>query len=172
MTVFQAKICDATVSVHIGDDPKAFGAAAVSADVVKNEELLWRIRTTCYRPELPDVIIEFRNRAISYVKGDTERFFNPNLRGAEAAICALQEHADRSRREATVAKHFRIKEVISNDPATVVMWADGTKTVVKAQNEAFDPEKGLAMAFARKALGNKHGYYDIFRKYTKKLKAK
>ena len=33
-----------------------------------------------------------------------------------------------------------IKDVIFNDPATIVLWADGTKTVVKADKEAFDPE--------------------------------
>ena len=39
-----------------------------------------------------------------------------------------------------------IRNVIFNDPATIVIWADGTKTVVKADREPFDPEKGLAMA--------------------------
>ena len=33
----------------------------------------------------------------------------------------------------------RIENVIFNDPATIVFWDDGTKTVVKAQNEPFDP---------------------------------
>ena len=42
--------------------------------------------------------------------------------------------------------HLRIKKVIFNDPATIVLWSDGTKTVVKAEGEPFDPEKGLAMA--------------------------
>ena len=41
----------------------------------------------------------------------------------------------------------KIKDVIYNDPATIVFWEDGTKTVVKCKNEKFDPEKGLAMAF-------------------------
>lgn len=50
---------------------------------------------------------------------------------------------------------LEIKKVIFNNPATIVFWADGTKTVVKAKNEDFDPEKGLAMAIAKKALGNK-----------------
>ena len=61
---------------------------------------------------------------------------------------------------------FDIKDVIFNDPATIVLWADGTKTVVKAENEPFDPEKGLAMAIAKKALGNNYDYYDIFKKYV------
>lgn len=75
-------------------------------------------------------------------------------------------------RDAVLSKTFGIKNVIFSDPATIVFWSDGSKTVVKAQNEDFDPEKGLAMAFARKALGNKHSYYDTIRKYTKKYKGR
>lgn len=45
----------------------------------------------------------------------------------------------------------KIKDVIYNDPATIVFWEDGTKTVVKCKNEKFDPEKGLAMAFQKDA---------------------
>jgi hypothetical protein len=48
---------------------------------------------------------------------------------------------------------FDIKRVIYNDPATIILWADGTKTVVKAHNEPFDKEKGLAMAILKKMLG-------------------
>lgn len=60
---------------------------------------------------------------------------------------------------------FGIKKVIFNKPATIVYWTDGTKTVVKCgEKEVFDPEKGLAMAFAKKALGNKGSYYNVFKK--------
>lgn len=58
-----------------------------------------------------------------------------------------------------------IKDVIFNDPATIVYWADGTKTVVKAQEDEFDPEKGLAMAFSKKLFGNKGNYYNVFRQW-------
>lgn len=61
-----------------------------------------------------------------------------------------------------------IKDVIFNPPATIVMWTDGTKTVVKAQNdEPFDAEKGLAMAIAKKALGNQGNYFETIKKWTK-----
>ena len=49
----------------------------------------------------------------------------------------------------------QIKKVIYNDPATIIFWADDTKTVVQCQPEdEYDPEKGLALAIAKKALGN------------------
>lgn len=67
---------------------------------------------------------------------------------------------------------FDIKDVIFNNPATIVLWEDGTKTVVKAENEEFDPEKGLAMAIAKKALGNNYDYYDVFKKYVGRYEKK
>lgn len=60
----------------------------------------------------------------------------------------------------------KIKNVIFNKPATIVIWSDGTKTVVKTQDkERFNKEKGLAMAIAKKALGNQGNYYDEFKKW-------
>lgn len=61
---------------------------------------------------------------------------------------------------------LEIKKVIFNDPATIVFWMDNTKTVVKAENEDFDPEKGLAMAIAKKAFGNKGNYFNEIKKWT------
>lgn len=58
-----------------------------------------------------------------------------------------------------------IKDVIYNDPATIVFWKDGTKTVVKDDGDAYDPEKGLAMAFCKKVSGNKGNYYKVFKKW-------
>lgn len=64
-------------------------------------------------------------------------------------------------------KAIKIKDVIFNNPATIVFWSDGTKTVVKADNEPFDPEKGLAMAISKKFLGNKGNYFQTFKKFIK-----
>ena len=62
-----------------------------------------------------------------------------------------------------------IKNVIFNDPATIVFWEDGTKTVVKCQDgDEFDPEKGLAMAIAKKAYGNKGSYCNKMKKWLPK----
>lgn len=60
-----------------------------------------------------------------------------------------------------------IKKVGFYDPVTVVFWEDGTKTVVKAENEAFDKEKGLAMAIAKKYFGNKGNYWNVFKQWIK-----
>lgn len=64
------------------------------------------------------------------------------------------------------AEPFAIKKVYFNDPVTVVLWADGSKTVVKCgEDDIYDPEKGLAMAISKKALGNKGNYYNTFKKH-------
>lgn len=61
---------------------------------------------------------------------------------------------------------FDIKRIIYNDPATIILWADGTKTVVKAHNEPFDREKGLAMAIIKKMLGR--GFHRFLNENCKK----
>lgn len=59
-----------------------------------------------------------------------------------------------------------IKKVIFNDPCTIILWSDKTKTIVKCgENEKYDPEKGMAMAISKKFLGNKGNYYETFKKW-------
>lgn len=65
--------------------------------------------------------------------------------------------------------NIEIKNVIFNDPATIVFWTDGTKTVVKCQDgDIFDPEKGLVLAISKKALGNKGNYCNELKKWLPK----
>lgn len=60
----------------------------------------------------------------------------------------------------------KIKNVIFNEPATIVFWADNTKTVVKCQEgDEFDPEKGLTMAITKKIFGNKGNYCNEIKKW-------
>lgn len=60
-----------------------------------------------------------------------------------------------------------VTKVIFNNPATVVFWSDGTKTVVKcSENDTFDPEIGLAMAICKKAFGNTGAYNNVFKRWV------
>ena len=62
---------------------------------------------------------------------------------------------------------YTIKKVIFNPPATVVYWSDCSKTVVKCNvNDIFDPEKGLAMAIAKRCAGNTSAYYAEIRRWV------
>lgn len=62
----------------------------------------------------------------------------------------------------------QVKDVIFNDPATIVFWKDGTKTVVKCQKDkgdTYNPELGLAMCIIKKMCDNKGNYNDVFNKW-------
>ena len=63
--------------------------------------------------------------------------------------------------------YFDIEKVIFNPPATIMIWKDGTKTVVKCNGEKFDQEKGLAMAISKRALGVGDMYRKVFKKWCK-----
>ena len=57
-----------------------------------------------------------------------------------------------------VRKKFEYKKIIFNPPATIVLWQDGTKTVVKCgERDKFDKEKGIALCFMKRGLGNTSG---------------
>lgn len=57
------------------------------------------------------------------------------------------------------AKRMTIKKVIFNEPATIVYWEDGCKTVVKCmEGDEFNPEIGLMTAYI------KHLHTDVFGK--------
>ena len=67
-------------------------------------------------------------------------------------------------------KSVEITKVIFNNPATIVFWSDGEKTVVKCScDEAFDEEKGLSMAISKRVLGNKSNYYNEFKKWLPEI---
>jgi hypothetical protein len=56
----------------------------------------------------------------------------------------------------------KIKEVIFNNPATIIYWRDGTKTVVKCQPEdTYDKEKGFMAAYMKKICGNDNTFNKI-----------
>lgn len=60
-----------------------------------------------------------------------------------------------------------IKDVIFSDRVTIILWKDGTKTMVRAgKHEDYDPEKGFAMAVCKKMFGNEGNYYEVFKKYV------
>lgn len=71
-----------------------------------------------------------------------------------------------------VPRYGRYEKIIINPPATIVIWNDGTKTVVKAtENDIYDPEKGVALCFLKKYFGSsyKHILKDANDIYEKKM---
>lgn len=98
--------------------------------------------------------------------GDDIRVTGPGLSGSGVYVRS-------SRFDLFKDNSLDIKDVIFNAPATIVFWNDGTKTVVRCgEGEKYDPEKGLALCIAKKALGNKHDYYEPFKKWLGKYHKK
>lgn len=63
-------------------------------------------------------------------------------------------------------KKPEIKRAIFNNPATIVYWTDGTKTVVKCSDgDTYSKESGLAMCFMKKMHGNDNGYHKVFKEF-------
>ena len=60
-----------------------------------------------------------------------------------------------------------IKQVIYNNPATIVYFTDGSKVVVKTMDgDEFNEEVGLALAIMKKMFGSS----TAFKKFAKKWK--
>lgn len=58
--------------------------------------------------------------------------------------------------ELCVKRSMDPKQVIFNGPATIVLWKDGTKTIVKRrEGEPDDKEKAVMYCILKKACGNK-----------------
>lgn len=73
------------------------------------------------------------------------------------------------KKTASATNTAAIKDVIFAPPATIVYWSDGSKTVVKcSEKDVFDPEKGLAMAIAKRCGGNKGSYYKETQNWVEK----
>lgn len=48
-----------------------------------------------------------------------------------------------------------LKKVIYNGPATIILWNDGTKTVVKCkEGDPYSPEAGFALAVLKRLTGS------------------
>lgn len=76
---------------------------------------------------------------------------------------------DAGKKGASATNTAAIKNVIFAPPATIVYWSDGSKTVVKcSEKDVFDPEKGLAMAIAKRCGGNKGSYYKEIQSWVEK----
>lgn len=154
----------------------------------------WRYRNERMQEFLEKIVRDFEMRFcitdmdVASLYPDPEKFWtkeNPHVYISSARRCgktlatigSVFNTLDDRQREAVYAiigkaiederDRPEIKDVIFNDPATIVFWADGTKTVVKCQEgDEFDPEKGLTMAIVKKVYGNKGSYCNKIKKWV------
>lgn len=134
----------------------------------------WQRQLVPYAKELTtfNEIKEKITELISYEKEDIAGMSDMVKQYMDNDIQTVQAAA--TRHQVYYGQYFRplktlvpaIRKVIFNDPATIVFWSDGTKTIVKAQDgDIFDPEKGLTMAITKKSLGNKGNYCNELKKW-------
>lgn len=63
---------------------------------------------------------------------------------------------------------MKVKKIIFNDPATIVYWQDGTKTVVKTmEGTAFNPYYGFLCAVGKKLYGSNSAINRIIKEWVK-----
>lgn len=67
-------------------------------------------------------------------------------------------------------KELKVTKVIYNDPATIVYFSDGTKSVVKLHPEdTFNETTGLLMAISKRLLGSE-GLHRALKDFTENYK--
>ena len=141
-----------------------FGWAVDSIEISKAERNMVVTLTGYLKHECEPFVVD---------ENDFERDINKRMNGKELETSLKRRmpntmygaYSNHVKRKDFVTP--QIKNVIFNPPATIVFWTDGTKTVVKCQNgEAFDPEKGITMAFFKKMNGNKGHYFEEIKKWT------
>lgn len=97
---------------------------------------------------------------IEIITNELENRLNGNVDDYKRLVNSVYGHLPSTKLPA-------IEKVIFNDPATIIIWKDETKTVVKCQKgDTFDPEKGFAMAVVKKVLGNQGNYCETVKKWT------
>lgn len=63
-------------------------------------------------------------------------------------------------------RRLGITKVVFDNPATTATWVDGTETAVKCQEgDVWSKETGLFTVIAKKMLGNKGNFNDVFKKH-------
>ena len=114
------------------------------------------------------------------IKGsDTSKFYTEDMldyllkevidKKAEEAEKKLDQIVAEKNRKKIDAFIDTIDKVYFNNPATVIKWKDGTKTVVKCQKgDTYDVEKGFAMALIKGLFDNSSYFNTIFEKWLPK----
>ena len=140
------KICETYEMMGFDIERNANRMRINGIDVLFTDDLLIEKEYPLYRIELV-----YKKPILHHIYANNNLFFSPS----EININNIPE----------------VKKVIFNDPATIIYWKDGTKTVVKCQKgDVFDSEKGFAMAFLKKCWGNKGNFNDKLIKIMKEDK--
>lgn len=87
---------------------------------------------------------------------------DPFANGWNAAMQYMKEHP-------TLPTLPLPVNVIFHNPATIVYWSDGTKTVVKCQpGDTFSAETGLTTAMLKKYMGNDNTFNRVINEWLRR----
>lgn len=115
--------------------------------------------------------VNFPVRDCSYIKEDPAPYYA--LDAQKTRVRWGDEHIDaevfgRDLHDLIHGKYrkpIEIDRVIFNDPATIVFWKGGDKTVVKCMDgDAYSKEVGLAMCVCKRVFGDK--YHRVFKDWV------
>lgn len=159
-------------------------------DLFLGEDSIRSILGNCETKEDKEEVKSLADRKIKRVVIECED--GSSYEGNVTHVCGCPYDYASFKIEANVKKEnaaYGIKNVIFQNPATIVYWADGTKTVVNCMDnveakekikdgkkiivnkprkcDSYSKEVGLAMAIAKKWAGNQGNYNNIFRKFLK-----
>lgn len=71
------------------------------------------------------------------------------------------------------AMNIKIERVIFSNPATIVIWKDGTKTVAKCRKgDTYSKEAGLAICYMKKVMGSRKKFLKVMKKWIPEEKTK
>ena len=151
----------------LDDFSKAYGVTIELIEDTLTPETELIIRDSCNRWVSRHKLPNLRHDELAYILDQVKRKYDLEVKNyIKAYELDLSLYPYFKPNTTNTTKLPEIKDVIFNEPATIILWADGTKTVVKCQEgEGYDPEKGMAMAISKKALGNKGNYCEVFKKW-------
>ena len=151
----------------LDDFSKAYGVTIELKEDSLNQMSELTIRDSFNRWVSRHKLLSLRLDELAYILDQVKRKYNLEVKDyIRAYELDLSLYPYFKPNTTNTTKLPEIKDVIFNEPATIIIWKDGTKTVVKCQEgEGYDPEKGMAMAISKKALGNKGNYCEVFKKW-------
>ena len=96
-----------------------------------------------------------------YFNGSAMSFACNDQESSYALIRIIHKLSNKKTKDLAISSNnlyntFEIEDILVNGQATIVFWADSTKTVVKCRpDDSYDVEKAVAMCFMKKALGSR-----------------
>lgn len=114
-------------------------------------------RAVLFCPGLDEELLcEIKDMSVDVSAGGPVEIKNTMYLLPNQPISPLYWWPDTSKHRQTLPDlSLKARKVIFNPPATIILWEDGTKTVVKCDDEDYyEPASGVALCYMKKALGN------------------